>query len=69
MAKDNERFVRTFRQGNFGGTIEIWVDTQTGVNYLYRSSGYGAGMTPLLNAEGRPVVSSVRNNGAPDWMK
>ena len=28
----------------------IIVDTKTGVNYLFVRSGYGAGLTPLLDA-------------------
>lgn len=43
MAK--ERFVKIYTQGTF--TVnEIWVDRETGVNYLYHASGNGAGMTP-----------------------
>ena len=36
MAKD-KRFEKIYSQG-MGGT-EIWVDTQTGVNYLFHASG------------------------------
>lgn len=56
MAKEN-RFEKTYTQGL--GTIEIWVDRQTGVNYLYRCGGYGGGMTPLLDRDGKPVVTPV----------
>ena len=35
----------------------IYVDRQTGVNYLYVQIGYGGGLTPLLDAAGRPVVA------------
>ena len=31
---------------------EIWVDKETGVNYLYHASGYSGGLTPLLDREG-----------------
>ena len=37
--------------------MEIWVDTETGVNYLYRHLGYSGGLTVLLDAEGKPVVT------------
>ena len=40
--------------------MEIWVDTQTGVNYLYRWSGCSGGMTPLLDRDGKPVVTTVQ---------
>ena len=39
--------------------MEIWVDTKTGVNYLCTQNGYSGGMTPLLNRDGTPVVTSV----------
>lgn len=56
MAKD-KRFERIYSQGM--GTLEIWVDKETGVNYLYRQSGYSGGMTVLLDKDGKPVISSV----------
>ena len=42
MAKE-KRFIKIYSQG--AGSTEIWVDKKTGVNYLYRSSGYGGGLT------------------------
>ena len=39
--------------------MEIWGDTATGVNYLFRSEGYAGGLTPLLDGQGRPVVTPV----------
>ena len=59
MAKD-KRFVKVYSQT--GGAVEIWVDEETGVNYLYRSSGYAGGLTPLLDKEGKPVVTPVEGN-------
>lgn len=35
----------------------IIVDKKTGVNYLFVRSGYGAGLTPLIDADGKPVVT------------
>ncbi len=58
MAKE-KRFEKVYSQGM--GTIEIWVDKQTGVNYLYHQSGYAGGMTVLLDRDGKPVVTSVRS--------
>ena len=37
MEKNKKRFVRTYSQGVVS-TTEIWVDTQTGVNYLFQTS-------------------------------
>lgn len=57
MAKKEKRFIKTYSQ-EMGGAV-IFVDQQTGVNYLYVSGGYGGGLTPLLNRDGTPVVTSV----------
>lgn len=54
----DNRFVKIYSQG-FVGTTEIWVDTQTGVNYLYHQSGYSGGLTVLMDREGKPVVSAL----------
>ena len=60
MAKDTDRFVRILTEGNaFGASREIWVDKQTGVNYLWIASGYAGGLTPLLDANGHPVVTRI----------
>ena len=58
MAKTDDRFVKTYSQGAMN-ISEIWVDKQTGVNYLFHASGYAGGLTPLLNQDGTPVVTSV----------
>ena len=53
-----DRFERTYKQGGgFSTKIEIWVDTQTGVNYLWKKDGYGAGLSVLLDENGKPVVT------------
>lgn len=59
MAK-NERFEKVYSQGAVNVT-EIWVDRETGVNYVFHASGYAGGMTPLLDSEGKPVVSPIIN--------
>ena len=58
MEKNKKRFVRTYTQGALS-TMEIWVDTQTGVNYLFRTSGYSSGLTVLLDRDGKPVISPL----------
>ena len=35
----------------------IIIDKETGVNYLYVSRGYGGGLTPLLDSDGKPIVT------------
>ena len=56
---NNDRFEKVYSQGRMT-SIEIWVDKQTGVNYLYRQSGYSGGLTPLLDKDGNPIVTPVR---------
>lgn len=53
---DKQRFDKIYSQGKFSG-MEIWVDKQTGVNYLYAFSGYSGGLTVLLDEEGKPVIT------------
>lgn len=56
MAKQNDRFEKVYSQGVVDVT-EIWVDKETGVNYIYRASGYSGGLTVLLDSEGKPVIT------------
>jgi hypothetical protein len=60
MAK-NERFEKIYSQG-IANIMEIWVDKETGVNYVFHESGYAGGMTPLLDRDGKPIVSSTLNS-------
>lgn len=53
-----KRFVQTYIQGTIDVT-EIFVDRETGVNYLFRSTGSAGGLTPLLDRDGKPVVTPV----------
>ena len=56
MKKD--RFKKVYSQGTMN-VMEIWVDQETGVNYVFHYSGYAGGLTPLLDREGKPVVSPI----------
>lgn len=60
MRKSEDRFQKIYSQGQVNVT-EIWVDKQTGVNYVFHASGYAGGMTPLLDREGKPVVTPAVN--------
>ena len=53
-----KRFIKVWSDGAFGSN-EIWVDKQTGVNYLFHASGYAGGLTVLLNRDGTPVVTPL----------
>ena len=58
MAK--ERFVEVYSQG-ITNVEKIIVDTQTGVNYILASSTLtaGCGMSVLVDADGKPIVTPV----------
>ena len=59
MAKD--RFVEVYSQG-VTNVEKIIVDTQTGVNYVLGShnKASGTGMTVLVGADGKPVVTPMK---------
>ena len=62
MAKKDERFVEILKEGSAlkdEGTRQLFVDKETGVTYLAWKSGYGAGITPLLDAEGKVVITKL----------
>lgn len=47
-----------------GGTFEatqqrVLVDRKTGVNYLWVASGYAGGLTVLVDADGKPIVTPI----------
>ena len=64
-----DRFVDQHYQGKDPNSSErvnrtIIRDEVTGVNYLFiRSQGHngGAGLTPLLDSNGRPIIDLVEN--------
>lgn len=58
----DERFEKTYSQGvgNLFGT-EIWVDKETGVNYVFHFQGEAGGLTPLLDKDGKPVITNIEN--------
>ena len=60
-----ERFEKVYGQGVLTET-EIWVDTETDVQYLYHSAGYSGGLTVLVDAEGKPLLYRKTPN-APEF--
>ena len=55
---NEERFEKIYSQG-FVTVTEIWVDKETGVNYIFHGSGNAGGLTPLLDRDGKPVVTPI----------
>ena len=55
-----QRFEVVYKDGSLlkdEGVRQILVDKETGVNYLVWHSGYAGGLTPLLDAEGKPIIT------------
>lgn len=58
--KQDKRFEIIYKDGSQikdEGLRQILVDQHTGVHYLVWKSGYAGGITPLLDAEGKPIVT------------
>ena len=62
--KENDRFIAKQTEGNSiseNGARLILVDKETGVNYLFVHSGYAGGLTVLVDADGKPIVTPVED--------
>lgn len=60
--KKEKRFVFAHNETPEKGALcgcTIIVDKETGVNYLFASAGNAGGLTPLLDREGKPIITSV----------
>lgn len=42
-----------------GTQLYVLVDAQTGVNYLVTAFGTGVSVTPLLDRDGKPIVTAI----------
>lgn len=51
-----DRFKKIYQQGTID-IIEIWLDTLTGINYLFHRNGNAAGFTVLLDKDVNPMKS------------
>ena len=64
--KETGRFVKVLEESGIITSSEVWVDTQTGVQYLYHASGSSGGLTVLMDAEGKPLLHR-RTPDAPEY--
>ena len=64
---DKERFKKLYSQGKFN-VMQIWVDKETGVHYLFCEHGYAGGLTPLLDKDGKPVVSKEPQGASREFL-
>lgn len=59
MSKKDKRFIIAEKESSFINSIQIIVDKKTGVNYMWVSQGNAGGLTPLLDRDGKPIVTTV----------
>ncbi len=58
MAKNLKRFVWVDKEmKGICREADVIVDTETGVNYLLVIYGNGCGLTPLIDENGKPIVT------------
>ena len=57
-----DRFEKIYNQSTFTTDTQILLDKETGVNYVFHQAGYAGGLTPLLDADGKPVITPVKKN-------
>ncbi|GIN73004.1 hypothetical protein J14TS2_34790 [Bacillus sp. J14TS2] len=55
MADNEKRFEEVYTQGKLKVT-KVIRDNETGVLYMLHQEGYGAGLTVMLDQEGKPLV-------------
>ena len=53
----NKRFIWDSIQSGLLKKTSVIIDTETGVNYLFAQEGYAGGLTPLLDKNGKPVIT------------
>lgn len=58
MFDKGKRFEVVHKEGSISG-CKIIVDKETGINYLFSWDGYAGGITPLLDREGKPVITPI----------
>lgn len=50
-----DRFEVIYQETGLKSEKTILVDKETGINYLFVANGFGGGLTPLLDKDGKPV--------------
>ena len=57
MSKD-KRFIKAYSQGAIS-YVEVWIDRETGVTYMFVHDGNAGGLTVLMDKDGKPVITPV----------
>lgn len=67
MSKEKKRFVQVYTEdcGFFGPESSLVVDRKTGVTYLIIRNSFGTGITPLLNQDGKPIITNINSISVP----
>ena len=52
-----DRFEVIYQETGLKSEKTILVDKETGINYLFIASGFGVGLTPLLDKDGKPIIT------------
>lgn len=60
MFGNNDRFRIVYEHGTIN-RYKIIVDSETGVNYLFTAEGYAGGLTVLLDKDGKPVITPIKD--------
>ena len=54
--KGNKRFEVVLQEASLATNSTILKDKETGVLYYFFGSGYGGGLTALLDKDGKPMI-------------
>ncbi|MGN0241207.1 MAG: DUF6440 family protein [Candidatus Weimeria sp.] len=57
MSKDKRFEVKEKESQGVMAEMEVIVDKDTGVNYLFVHDGYAGGLTVMVDADGKPIVT------------
>ena len=62
MAIKEDRFIKTVVDsgGLSDNYMAIYVDKKTGVNYLFSSCGNAGGLCVLVDRDGKPIITPIR---------
>lgn len=52
---ENKRFEEVYKQGKLN-IVKVIRDNETGVLYMLHQEGYGAGLTVMVDQDGKPLV-------------
>ncbi len=55
----SDRFIVEKEKAGLLRSVRIIVDQKTGVNYLYYSEGQAGGLCPLVDRDGKPIITPI----------